>query len=417
MSLLVSYLECKWTKSMKLTSLPSEFQKALPILRKIQEAGYQAYFVGGCVRDVLLNHGIHDVDIASSAYPQEIKELFERTVDVGIEHGTVLVLECGQEYEITTFRTEEAYVDYRRPSQVHFVRSLDEDLKRRDFTINALALDAEGNLVDLFQGLEDLQAGVIRAVGLAAERFQEDALRIMRGFRFQASLDFELETETFEAMTVCAPLLEKIAIERIFIEFEKLLLTGAWARGLASLLEAKAYLYLPGFDSEAQALFSFLEKMRTDFCFTSSAQAWAGLLYHFKNKQAAPILKAWKTSREFQKQVLQLLEILSKREAGLLSAWDCYFYPEELLHQAEDLRAALGLTTDHSYLEASLAALPIRDKHEILVTGRTLMQEEGIQPGPRMGQVLKEVELAIVTGALLNEKAAILAFVKERLND
>ncbi|MBF0843634.1 CCA tRNA nucleotidyltransferase, partial [Streptococcus danieliae] len=112
---------------MKLTSLPSEFQKALPILRKIQEAGYQAYFVGGCVRDVLLNHPIHDVDIASSAYPQEIKELFERTVDVGIEHGTVLVLEGGQEYEITTFRTEEAYVDYRRPSQVHFVRSLDED--------------------------------------------------------------------------------------------------------------------------------------------------------------------------------------------------------------------------------------------------------------------------------------------------
>ncbi len=111
------------------------------------------------------------------------------------------------------------------------------------------------------------------------------------------------------------------------------------------------------------------------------------------------------------------MEILSKREAGLLSAWDCYFYPEELLHQAEDLRAALGLTTDHSYLEASLAALPIRDKHEILVTGRTLMQEEGIQPGPRMGQVLKEVELAIVTGELLNEKAAILAFVKERLND
>ena len=202
MSLLVSYLECKWTKSMKLTSLPSEFQKALPILRKIQEAGYQAYFVGGCVRDVLLNHTIHDVDIASSAYPQEIKELFERTVDVGIEHGTVLVLEGGQEYEITTFRTEDAYVDYRRPSQVHFVRSLDEDLKRRDFTINALALDSEGNLVDLFQGLEDLQTGVIRAVGLASVRFQEDALRIMRGFRFQASLDFELETETFAAMTV-----------------------------------------------------------------------------------------------------------------------------------------------------------------------------------------------------------------------
>lgn len=402
---------------MKLTSLPSEFQKALPILSKIQEAGFQAYFVGGCVRDVILDHPIHDVDIASSAYPQEIKELFERTVDVGIEHGTVLVLEGGQEYEITTFRTEEEYVDYRRPSQVHFVRSLEEDLKRRDFTINALALDAEGNLVDLFHGLEDLETELIRAVGLAEERFQEDALRIMRGFRFQASLDFDLEAETFQAMIAGAPLLEKIAIERIFIEFEKLLLAISWARGLSSLLAAKAYLYLPGFESESQALSLFLEKIRSDFSFTSSAQAWAAMLYHFENKQVAPILKAWKTSRDFQKQVLEIVEILRKREQGLLSAWDCYSYQEELLYQAEELRAAMKMETNSQYLADTIAGLAIRDKQEIVVTGRTLIQEEGFQPGPQMGQVLKEVELAIVKRDLENEKGAILAFVKERLHD
>lgn len=402
---------------MKLTSLPSEFQKALPILSKIQEAGFQAYFVGGCVRDVILDHPIHDVDIASSAYPQEIKELFERTVDVGIEHGTVLVLEGGQEYEITTFRTEEEYVDYRRPSQVHFVRSLEEDLKRRDFTINALALDAEGNLVDLFHGLEDLETELIRAVGLAEERFQEDALRIMRGFRFQASLDFDLEAETFQAMIAGAPLLEKIAIERIFIEFEKLLLATSWARGLSSLLAAKAYLYLPGFASESLALSSFLEKIRSDFSFTSSAQAWAAMLYHFENKQVAPILKAWKTSRDFQKQVLEIVEILRKREQGLLSAWDCYSYQEELLYQAEELRAAMKMETNSQYLADTIAGLAIRDKQEIVVTGRTLIQEEGFQPGPQMGQVLKEVELAIVKRDLENEKGAILAFVKERLHD
>ncbi|MBF8969731.1 CCA tRNA nucleotidyltransferase [Streptococcus sp. NLN76] len=402
---------------MKLSSLPSEFQKALPILRKIQEAGFQAYFVGGCVRDVLLDHPIHDVDIASSAYPQEIKDLFERTVDVGIEHGTVLVLEGGQEYEITTFRTEEEYVDYRRPSQVHFVRSLEEDLKRRDFTINALALDAEGNLVDLFHGLEDLETELIRAVGLAQERFQEDALRIMRGFRFQASLDFDLEAETFQAMIAGAPLLEKIAIERIFIEFEKLLLANSWARGLSSLLAAKAYHYLPGFASESQALSSFLEKIRSDFSFTSSAQAWAAMLYYFENKQVAPILRAWKTSRDFQKQVLEMVEILRKREQGLLSAWDCYSYQEELLYQAEELRAAMKMETNSQYLADTIAGLAIRDKQEIVVTGRTLMQEEGFQPGPQMGHVLKEVELAIVKGELTNEKGAILAFVKERLHD
>ncbi|HES5164132.1 TPA: CCA tRNA nucleotidyltransferase, partial [Streptococcus pyogenes] len=162
---------------MKLMTMPSEFQKALPILTKIKEAGYEAYFVGGSVRDVLLERPIHDVDIATSSYPEETKAIFNRTVDVGIEHGTVLVLENGGEYEITTFRTEDVYVDYRRPSQVSFVRSLEEDLKRRDFTVNALALDENGQVIDKFRGLIDLKQKRLRAVGKAEERFEEDALR------------------------------------------------------------------------------------------------------------------------------------------------------------------------------------------------------------------------------------------------
>ena len=185
---------------MKLTHLPSEFQEALPILEKLKAAGFEAYFVGGSVRDAILGRPIHDVDIATSAYPEETKQVFARTIDVGIEHGTVLVLHGQQEYEITTFRTEDIYVDYRRPSQVSFVRSLEEDLKRRDFTINAYALSDKAQIVDLFSGLADLENKVLRAVGLAQERFNEDALRIMRGFRFAASLDFDIEEATFEAM-------------------------------------------------------------------------------------------------------------------------------------------------------------------------------------------------------------------------
>ena len=135
---------------MRLSYLPSEFQKALPILEKIKAAGFEAYFVGGSVRDALLNRPIHDVDIASSSYPEETKQIFERTVDIGIEHGTVLVLENGGEYEVTTFRTEDVYVDYRRPSSVSFVRSLEEDLKRRDFTVNAFALNENAEIIDKF---------------------------------------------------------------------------------------------------------------------------------------------------------------------------------------------------------------------------------------------------------------------------
>ena len=171
---------------------------------------------------------IHDEDIATSSYPEETKQIFPRTADIGIEHGTVLVLDGDEEYEVTTFRTEDVYVDYRRPSSVSFVRSLEEDLKRRDFTVNAFALDETGEIVDLFDGLQDLENQVLRAVGVASERFNEDALRIMRGFRFQASLGFELEQETFEAMKTLTALLEKISVERTFVEFDKLLLAPNW---------------------------------------------------------------------------------------------------------------------------------------------------------------------------------------------
>lgn len=135
-------------------------------------------------------------------------------------------------------------MDYRRPSAVSFVRSLEEDLKRRDFTVNAFALDETGEIVDLFHGLEDLEKQVLRAVGVASERFNEDALRIMRGFRFQASLGFALEPETFKAMKTLTPLLEKISVERTFVEFDKLLLAPFWRRGLASMIESQAYDYL-----------------------------------------------------------------------------------------------------------------------------------------------------------------------------
>ncbi len=165
--------------------------------------------MGGSVRDVLLNQPIHDVDIATSAFPAEIKQIFPKTIDVGIEHGTVLVLEKAGQYEITTFRTESAYQDFRRPDHVEFVRSLKEDLKRRDFTINAFAIRENGEIIDLFAGLKDLDQHVLRAVGDPHERFFEDALRMMRGLRFVSQLGFDLENETFAAIKENHQLLKK----------------------------------------------------------------------------------------------------------------------------------------------------------------------------------------------------------------
>ncbi|MGO3474712.1 MAG: CCA tRNA nucleotidyltransferase, partial [Lacticaseibacillus paracasei] len=155
---------------MRLDLTQPDFKAAIPILKKIEAAGYEAYFVGGSVRDAMLGKDVNDVDIATSAFPNEIQALFKKTIDVGIEHGTVMVLWEKETYEITTFRTESTYQDFRRPDSVTFVRSLAEDLKRRDFTINALAMDKDGCITDLFDGIDDLNHQVIRAVGVPDER-------------------------------------------------------------------------------------------------------------------------------------------------------------------------------------------------------------------------------------------------------
>ena len=399
---------------MRLDILPSEFQEALPVLKKIKEAGFEAYFVGGSVRDALLGRPIHDVDIASSSYPEETKQIFTRTVDVGIEHGTVLVLENAGEYEVTTFRTEDVYVDYRRPSQVTFVRSLEEDLKRRDFTINALALDESGQVIDKFSGLKDLEQGLLRAVGLAEERFNEDALRIMRGFRFQASLGFELAEDTFKAMQICAPLLEKISVERTFIEFDKLLTAPHWRVGIESLVVSSAYDYLPEMQGKGTLLTAFVTSLAEDFTFTSSEQAWAALLMALEITDVRGFLKRWKTSNDFQKKVQQLVEIWQERQKGLLDRAACYRFDLDLMRQAENLRAGRGLETDFPAIQTVYDSLTIHDKHEIVINGGQLIKEHGFQPGPALGQVLTAVEQAIVQGLLANEEGAIINFIKEQ---
>lgn len=239
---------------MKLEQLPTEFEAAAPILERINAAGYEAYFVGGSVRDTILGLPIHDVDIATSAYPAEIKAIFKKTVDTGIEHGTVMVIEHGEGYEITTFRTESTYQDFRRPDHVEFVRSLKEDLKRRDLTINALAMDTNGQIVDLFDGLADLEQQIIRAVGDPNERYYEDALRMMRTVRFASQLDFEIEEKTQQAIQENAYLLEKISVERIHVEWIKLLLGKAVKKGLASFLATDLANYCPGFQDQQTKL-------------------------------------------------------------------------------------------------------------------------------------------------------------------
>lgn len=200
-------------------------EKVNLIIRTLQVHGFEAYAVGGCVRDSILGREPEDWDITTSAMPEETKALFVRTFDTGIEHGTVTVLLEGQGFEVTTYRIDGKYEDSRHPTEVTFTRSLKEDLLRRDFTINAMAYNAKDGLVDIFGGMEDLQNGIIRCVGNAIERFSEDALRILRGVRFAAQLGFHIDEETRRGMQELAPTLQDISAERIQVELVKMLVS------------------------------------------------------------------------------------------------------------------------------------------------------------------------------------------------
>lgn len=196
------------------------------ILKTLRDAGFEAYAVGGCVRDSILGVTPKDWDITTSATPLETKALFKRTIDTGIQHGTVTVMINGEGYEVTTYRVDGKYTDGRHPKEVTFTASLTEDLKRRDFTINAMAYNEEHGVVDCFGGTEDLERGIIRCVGDAKERFSEDALRMLRAVRFSGVLGFDICEDTLAAIKEMAAAITKISRERIQAELDKLIMSS-----------------------------------------------------------------------------------------------------------------------------------------------------------------------------------------------
>ncbi len=227
-------------------------EHVIHILQTLEAAGYEGYAVGGCVRDVLLGRTPQDWDITTNAKPMQVKELFRRTVDTGLQHGTVTVMLDHIGYEVTTYRVDGEYEDGRHPKSVRFTAQLSDDLRRRDFTINAMAYNEKTGLVDLYGGREDLKNGIIRCVGDPMERFTEDALRMMRAIRFGAQLGFSIEKETFSAIHMLAGTLRRISAERIQTELLKTL-TSAHPDGVRLFYDTglSAY-FLPELDDMMQ---------------------------------------------------------------------------------------------------------------------------------------------------------------------
>lgn len=408
-----------------------EFTKAAPIIHTLNEAGYEAYFVGGAVRDLLLDLPIHDVDIATSAYPDEVQDLFPRHFDVGLDHGTIMVWFEGETYEITTFRTESTYQDYRRPDKVTFVQNLEEDLLRRDFTINALAMNPDHKIVDYFHGQKDLAEKVIRAVGNPHDRFNEDGLRMMRGVRFASQLDFHIEPETLVAIAENARILVYIAVERISVEMNKLWVGVNWHRGLDYFLETDLIQYVP-YLADYKAVFTDLLDYTSDQVqipnenFAWALFFWRAFQLNDKEELAAiqqhvsQFTKAWKMSNKAQKDILAYLDILVYRaQAAEWTLADLYGRDREKLVLVEafiEAQQAAGQegfvtifkTANVQAIHALFDQLPIQSLRDLAINGQDIIQEINPENKRTIGQMLQFLEQAVVAEQVVNERAALL---------
>ena len=290
-------------------------KNAEKILYRLNEKGYEAYIVGGCVRDMILGRTPGDWDITTSAKPEETKACFSHTYDTGIKHGTITVLMGEKGYEVTTYRIEGEYTDCRHPDEVIFTRDIHEDLLRRDFTMNAIAYHPEEGFIDPFGGRNDIERKVIRGVGCPEERFTEDALRMLRAVRFAAQLGFEIETETWNALREKAPLIKKISAERIREELQKLIMSERPEKinfltksGLTEHICVPLADFLKNRWKETAASLSAAEKI--------PALRWAVLLNGIGEKEAGKLMKSLKFDTKTMKAVTA---VISEAETGPLT--------------------------------------------------------------------------------------------------
>ena len=392
---------------------------AAELLDTLHRAGYAAYVVGGCVRDSLLGLTPHDWDLCTSALPQQVMELFgaQRCIPTGLQHGTVTVKQSGALYEITTFRTEGTYTDGRHPDEVHFVPDVREDLARRDFTINAMAYNEKEGLVDPFGGQADLQSGIVRAVGVPRQRFTEDALRILRLYRFAARFGFAIDPPTAQAAQELCAHLDCVSVERIEEELAKLLSAPA----PAAYLDKKILLViLPELSSEALAA----AKPVVDACPAGAENLpirLAALLYSLGEDGTRRTLKRLRCSNALIEEAAVLvreavpgvpvsLNIYARRLLGKynlctvqrIAALGTALQPERAADFAALSELAEQLDADGVCCRVS----------QLAVNGRDLMAA-GVPAGPGIRKVLEALLDGVIREEYPNERQALLAAVQQ----
>ncbi len=393
-------------------------EAAEKIMEQLNVHGFEAYAVGGCIRDSLLGREPEDWDITTSAKPEQVKEIFSRTVDTGIQHGTVTVLIDRSGYEVTTYRIDGEYEDGRHPKSVEFTGNLLEDLKRRDFTINAMAYSGREGLVDAFDGRADLELGIVRCVGNAVDRFTEDALRILRAIRFCAQLGFHMERETEQAISAIAPNLAKVSKERIQVELTKLLLSAhpelvknVYENGIGPFISER-------FEWAGKRM-EEVESVR--FLPPRKHMRWAGFLRMEDPGDAAAILRDLKMDNETVDGVSTLAglwkrpipahkpairKVMSSLSEGLFDDLLCF---QEVFCRGEYMEQLREVKQYSEEIRRDKDCIRLKD---MAVTGRELIAA-GRKPGPELGALLNNLFEEVLKCPEYNDREYLMELAKK----
>ncbi|HRY77939.1 MAG TPA: CCA tRNA nucleotidyltransferase [Candidatus Izemoplasmatales bacterium] len=364
------------------------------LLEKLNDHGFEAYFVGGFVRDFLLQIPSTDIDIATSATPVQVAALFPDTKETGLKFGTVTVRLDGFSYEVTTFRTDGTYQDSRHPVGVTYAQTLAEDLVRRDFTVNALAMDRSGRIIDLCEGERDLRAKILRAIGDPDRRFQEDALRILRAFRFIAKLNFALETATAESILRNRFRLQSVSIERIMQELKAIIRHPFSVHALKAMIECGIDEVFPDLGSGIR----FLSKqpvLSLDFF-----QFYA-LCFHL---QGEGIPDEWRFSNKEKAIIRQLTDLLEVTRDDQYHEELVYAYGKNLCLKANEISRLLAPERDQEQRILAIDEnLPIRKTCDLAFKGQDLLRETPVNDARLIGEIISDLVLMVITRQLPNQ--------------
>ncbi len=375
------------------------------ILRHIHSKGYEAYFVGGFVRDQLLKIHSNDIDITTNATPEEIEKIFDKTVATGKKYGTVTVFVDNYSFEITTYRIDQDYQNHRKPERVKFSHDLAEDLMRRDFTINAMAMDIEGDIIDFHDGKKDLTKRIIRAIGDPETRFKEDALRILRAIRFVAKLNFTIEEKTRKAIEKNLKLLLEISIERIINEFEQIFAYDHHKEALKYLVKSDIAKVFNEFNRGLELYIQSSIKL-------NFLEFFALCLYI--NKLEIP--NYWRFSNKEKTRITRLINIVKVTQRNSYNPLLVYQTSKELCLSANEISQVINSKNNQKDLIEQIDKhLPIRKTQDLKINGNDLLKIADFANEEIIGEILKELEAKVLHNELENEDEELIAYAKRML--